>query len=103
MREECVNVFEGFSNAQPEISKTSNRSTNASTESFIGKVKAFRAKIRGMIFIYRLAKIFAQYRALQLLKANCASYSQRASSAYVVPGPGVDCSRFCIRKHPVIG
>jgi transposase len=41
----------------------SNRSTNASAESFNAKVKAFRAQLRGIadipFFIFRLAKLFA--------------------------------------------
>jgi transposase len=41
----------------------SNRSTNASAESFNAKVKAFRSQLRGIadipFFIFRLAKLFA--------------------------------------------
>jgi len=40
-----------------------NRSTNATAESFIAKIKAFRAQFRGVknieFFLYRLTNIFA--------------------------------------------
>jgi len=40
-----------------------NRSTNASTEFFNAKIKAFRASLRGVVdipfFLYRLTKIYA--------------------------------------------
>ena len=56
-------VVDKMDNYQSILNYFDNRSTNASSESFNAKVKAFRAQFRGVrdipFFIFRLAKIFA--------------------------------------------